>query len=414
MIKKGFTLIELITTIGVIAILVLLASPRTLSYLEEAKTTRIKYDIKIAEQQVSNYFVDREENSLEEIIESELNDENLVYYNSKGEKLDYSEALYDENDVYIGPFYLLKTSNEVYTGDISKSINSSLKGMFISNSKSKVYYVEKSGDKPQESSIESQYERVLYVDSNTIEEGQGTKESPYKSIKEALSNSKQGDLISLNEGTYTIDSFLDIYNEYDVDIIGEGIDTILEINEIQLISENVKNKIFRLTIQPSKILQRDEMSGRALISSNHYNEIIYDLEFHNILFRDPYNRLLKNTRHSTYLVADASSGVEHDYNNYKIINSASIDMPIVSVWNDKQSPNIKIINSVTNVDKIDSPNDEYGYGGHNILSKETSLSNVIFSGDYNIISHEWENKGTGENKDGSQANIGLYGGKYSW
>lgn len=93
MTKKGFTLIELITTIGVIAILVLLASPRTLSYLEEAKTTRIKYDIKIAEQQVSNYFVDGKKNSLEEIIESELDNENFVYYNSKGEKLDYSEAL---------------------------------------------------------------------------------------------------------------------------------------------------------------------------------------------------------------------------------------------------------------------------------------------------------------------------------
>ena len=40
--------------------------------------------------------------------------------------------------------------------------------------------------------------------------------------------------------------------------------------------------------------------------------------------------------------------------------------------------------------------------------------NITVDENYNITSSGWENTGTGENSDGTQANIGVYGGKYAW
>lgn len=47
--KAGFTIIELIVVIAVIAILVLLATPKFLGYTQKAKTTQILNDVKAAE-----------------------------------------------------------------------------------------------------------------------------------------------------------------------------------------------------------------------------------------------------------------------------------------------------------------------------------------------------------------------------
>ena len=48
-------------------------------------------------------------------------------------------------------------------------------------------------------------------------------------------------------------------------------------------------------------------------------------------------------------------------------------------------------------------------------TKTTCLTNVTYnSSTYQITSSGWEHAGTGTNPDGTQANIGVYGGKYSW
>lgn len=44
--KKGFTLIELIVVIAVLGIIVLLATPKFIGYVEDAKVAQIKNDIK--------------------------------------------------------------------------------------------------------------------------------------------------------------------------------------------------------------------------------------------------------------------------------------------------------------------------------------------------------------------------------
>ena len=47
-------------------------------------------------------------------------------------------------------------------------------------------------------------------------------------------------------------------------------------------------------------------------------------------------------------------------------------------------------------------------------TKTTCLTNITVDENYNLTSGEWEHKGTGTNPDGSQANIGVYGGEFSW
>lgn len=47
-------------------------------------------------------------------------------------------------------------------------------------------------------------------------------------------------------------------------------------------------------------------------------------------------------------------------------------------------------------------------------NKETCLTNANIDEEYKITSEGWKNTGTGTNPDGTQANIGVYGGKYSW
>lgn len=49
-----------------------------------------------------------------------------------------------------------------------------------------------------------------------------------------------------------------------------------------------------------------------------------------------------------------------------------------------------------------------------LTSKPSNLHSVILDSMWNITSNGWKNSGIGTNPDGSVANIGVYGGKYSW
>ena len=156
----------------------------------------------------------------------------------------------------------------------------------------------------------------------------------------------------------------------------------------------------------------------AIYPQDTMTHIHKNILFYNCLFRDPYNKLSKGKRHNTYIRGDQSKFIAHNYST-KFINCISIDMPIISTWSDykcqRVHPNIELINCATNVSKLDSPNNEYGYGyNHDVLIKTTCLENINFDGDYNIIIGNWQNTGTGTNLDDTKAHIGIYGGSYAW
>lgn len=55
--KRGFTLIELIVVIVILGILVLLAMPKFMGYVEKARLANIQHDIKVAENKVEEYLI---------------------------------------------------------------------------------------------------------------------------------------------------------------------------------------------------------------------------------------------------------------------------------------------------------------------------------------------------------------------
>lgn len=55
--KRGFTLIELIVVMAILAILVLLAAPRFIGKTEDARVAQIMNDIKVAETKVGDYLI---------------------------------------------------------------------------------------------------------------------------------------------------------------------------------------------------------------------------------------------------------------------------------------------------------------------------------------------------------------------
>lgn len=59
--NEGFTLIELIVVMAIIAILVLLAAPSFLNYTKDAKVTAMKQDTKILEDSAEIYHIDKGE-----------------------------------------------------------------------------------------------------------------------------------------------------------------------------------------------------------------------------------------------------------------------------------------------------------------------------------------------------------------
>ena len=56
--KKGFTLVELIVTIAVLAILLLIGAPRLIGHVEQAQLTRIQHDVKAMENEIKLAMLD--------------------------------------------------------------------------------------------------------------------------------------------------------------------------------------------------------------------------------------------------------------------------------------------------------------------------------------------------------------------
>ena len=126
--SKGFTMIELLTVIAVLGIIVLLAAPRFLSYIETAKLAQIKNDVKAHENHIESKLV----------ISSDYIDDWEFISNQQLEELRTSAKLYDKTGL------VEESETVVFTQENKiipkKTINTKLKGIFLFDSNGKVYY----------------------------------------------------------------------------------------------------------------------------------------------------------------------------------------------------------------------------------------------------------------------------------
>ena len=180
-------------------------------------------------------------------------------------------------------------------------------------------------------------------------------------------------------------------------------------------SYNINPKYNGMTIaiiadEPGKVFMT---GGEMGVSENNSNYAI-ELKFYQMIFTNP-------------VYADGCFHLNIDKVEKEYYNCVFI--PPVGGWNGKYSnTSVKLQNCLI----VGGQNSDY-YNNHPtkgdqincastnglLVNKNgtatTCLTNVTYdSSTYQITSSGWKHTGTGTNPDGTQANIGVYGGKYSW
>ena len=212
-----------------------------------------------------------------------------------------------------------------------------------------------------------EFNKIIYVDANNGSDtaGDGSKYNPYQSLNQAHAVAVSGDCIVLKGVFYLGKGFA---FKQDVDYIGYTKDTVL--NGSNWIGYN--NNIYRL------IFDGNNYSDSYTFTGNNFN-------LYNIVYINQYS----------------SESVREIFGNYtgEIRNSLFAS----GNWNNLYfgSCNIYAENNALGLN-ISTFDDVF------------SLYDVNFDSDYNITSDGWKNTGTGLNPDGTQAHIGVYGGKFAW
>lgn len=134
--KKAFTIIELIVVIAVIGILVLLAMPKLLNYVEKSKVTVIRHDIKVAENKMSEMLMHGDKEFINENKESDW------FLTDKTEE-DF-KTLVDERKLYnvrgLVEDYIKWEEYKIIPQSMRLEIGTNLTGEFYANAGGKVYY----------------------------------------------------------------------------------------------------------------------------------------------------------------------------------------------------------------------------------------------------------------------------------
>lgn len=253
------------------------------------------------------------------------------------------------------------------------------------------------------------FNKIIYVDSilgNDLNDGESV-ESPYKTLQHAINNASEGNAIVLAVGLYNITGFNNLINN--ITYIGLP-KAIIEIEQSQEANKDIIASFYNIIFRPSAIYQATYaytfFRGGGSVVRN------FNLCFYNCVFEDPYEKIQRGQRHSSYICADNSTAIMHNYENLKFENCISFDIPIVTTWNDPVGTDIKVINCATNFSSLKAANSETGLSRN--VEIITSLVNAQFDSEYNIISSGWQYTGTGVNADGTQAHIGVYGGIFQW
>lgn len=235
------------------------------------------------------------------------------------------------------------------------------------------------------------FNRIYYVDVNNGDDtaGDGSKLKPFKTIQKAVSMAGNGDAIKLSSGIYTINTFADVVTTKGLTIIGDKINTIIEISQCpQNASITGTAYFYDLIIRPSNSFSGD---NRAIW---YYSSGTYVLRFYNVVF----SKSLNGSYPTTWFFIWAASG---NINRDVIFENCSA----VAVPN-----NFEVYGGTQQTYK------NCAFGG--VLpqngTKVTCLANVTFDANYNITSSGWQNTGTGVNPDQTRANIGVYGGSFAW
>ena len=259
-----------------------------------------------------------------------------------------------------------------------------------------------------------EFNKIVYVDAANGNDttGDGSKNNPYNTVAQALHYATSGDAVFIKKGQYVVDGMHTFFNAYGISFIGDiqGSEIILtkNINGGQYVS-STENKYYRLifTIGPNFA----SLSADARFILWYNASVAFKFAYYNCIFRDPFSQLSDE-----FLVFDGSSYCNPVF--YKgfanVENCLFLGSHLkgsVQVFKSTTGCNILIKNCAYDTQQLRSIIAQPGYTE---LVDVTTIGNVFVNGKYSITSEGWQNTGTGLNPDGTQANIGVYGGEFAW
>lgn len=361
--QEGFTLIELMATLGVLALIITIAVPVIGNMMNDAQAGSKKVSISMIEEagQLA-YLGGLEFDTKEQYFVPTLVQEGYL-------QLDKDNTLYKASN------YVVKEPN--HTFEFNRAV-------------------------PHSVDLEA-YDNVVYVsalaggDTNI-----GSSEQPVQTIEDALALANSGDAIVLQKGDYDVRSFRTLFEKPNIDYIGTGIDTHVYVNQFSTFPAVVNNDFYKMVLSPS---QSFPVSTGLIVGASR-TDTTFTSSFYNVAFTDPYNRIDESERHSSYIAGDKSRYIAHDYKRFEFINSIALDIPLVTTWSDYNDqgvhPNIQVIASATDVSSITCPDGNCGLGyGHDILDVIDTQENAVFDDTFHII-------------EPANTEAGVYNGKYAW
>lgn len=260
---------------------------------------------------------------------------------------------------------------------------------------------------------ELRYNNIIYVDANNgdDENGDGGKNTPFRSLQIALNhvNANNNEAIYLNKGFYTVESFYDFFNKQGVDFIGEGLETRIEIYQSAGWTDgDFHNNFYRInfSLHPEFSQHPNYDSNGGFIFGKGLEGIddTYNIGFYNCSFND------NNQISHALMIVDGTNHGMMNIEKFEIHNCSFL----------ANAPILLLTEGDSRYNKIFLKNVSTNYSSYSELKNSpeptvtTSLTNVTYDNEFNITSFGWNHTGTEENPDGTQAHIGVYGGKYAW
>ena len=250
---------------------------------------------------------------------------------------------------------------------------------------------------------------IIYVDKTGDDSlGDGTESAPYLSLSKAVTEASEGDYVKLGDGEFDIDGNItylyDLCTLKNLTFVGNDGDTTIAVRNMLgnyggsgsagPIEQGSSAAFYNLII---KTYVEDVSSG-FWYNTDPFVNYRFELTFRNVAFTVDNGAY---TYQRVFLFANTTVGPKPLYVTF---DNCVFDVALsytVAFGYGSTTP-------FTNCAKTAAPS--YGYGG--VVA--TSLHGVTVDGALNITSGGWEDAGTGLDPDGSQANIGVYGGEFQW
>lgn len=243
--------------------------------------------------------------------------------------------------------------------------------------------------------LSNKFDKYIYIDATNGNDttGNGTSSEPYKTLNKITSSGiiEQGYSygIVLKSGTYDFTTSIQSLNcNKSINIIGDKQNTIIKYPDLYS-GGNYGNKNY--TINYYRLIISVKGSGDHMLVTNNTNN------FYNVIFNNEYSVTYD------HIFPYSTSSL-----NINLYNCSSVG---VATKLRCTHGTINLTNCYGNfTNGYNTTEDKWNYQTNYITSTPSVDSN------YKITESEstWKNAGTGTDLDGTTADLGVYGGEYSW